>query len=60
MYNDTHTFINDSELTEVSYKRFLGVHIDKSLTWQNHNIYVMLPILFLNIAVFYFVAFVFP
>ena len=31
MYNDTHIFVNGSELTKVSHTKFLGVHIDKSL-----------------------------
>jgi len=39
-YNNVHIFIDGVELTKVSYSKFLGVHIDESLTWHEHNSYV--------------------
>ncbi len=38
MYNNIHIFIDGVELDQVSYNnKFLGVIIDKSLTWNDHN-----------------------
>ena len=39
-YNNIHIFIDGVELNKVSYTKFLGVIVDESLTWYNHNSYV--------------------
>lgn len=40
LYNNIHICIDGIELTKVSQTKFLGVIVDESLTWQNHNSYV--------------------
>ena len=40
IYDNTHIFIDGTELTKVSHTKFLGVLIDESLTWEKHNSYV--------------------
>ena len=40
VYDNTHIFIDGTELTKVSHTKFLGVFIDESFTWEKHNSYV--------------------
>ena len=40
IYDNTHIFIDGTELTKVSHTKFLGVFIDESFTWEKHNSYV--------------------
>ena len=40
IYDNTHIFIDGTELTKVSHAKFLGVLIDESLAWEKHNSYV--------------------
>ena len=40
IYDNTHIFIDGTELAKVSHAKFLGVLIDESLTWEKHNSHV--------------------
>jgi len=38
--SDLHIIINDRQLSQVPYFKYLGVYIGKNLTWQKHTQYV--------------------
>jgi len=35
-----HLIVNDVEIKQVDYSKYLGILIDSKLTWQNHIDYV--------------------